>query len=306
MKSLLIWLSRSKKIPKFTKKHKLFWRFASRFVAGETLEEVLKVVKTLNNEGMIATLDHLGENTEKENDANDASKAYVEALREIRKLKLDCNVSLKLTQMGLDLGKDICLRNVKSIVEEAKKDGNFIRIDMEGSRYTQTTLDIFGELRKGYDRIGVVIQSYLHRSAGDIEDLLQTGTNIRIVKGAYREPKETAFERKSETDKNYIALMERMLSKEAINKGCKVAIATHDEKILHKAKEMIKERNIGKEHYEFQMLYGIRQDLQKELAKEHPVRIYVPYGKEWYPYFMRRLAERPANLLFLLKNLLRP
>lgn len=307
MRSVFIWLSRSKRIPAFTKKRPFFWRFASRFVAGETLSDALAVVKGLNESGMMATLDHLGENVASEEEARKAAKAYVKALHALAESGLDCNVSLKLTQMGLDVSRRLCIDNVRNILDSAKKRGNFVRLDMEGSSYAEKTLEIYKELVMDYRNVGVVIQSSLYRSGKDVEDLIGMGANVRLVKGAYKEPPSVAFPKKGDVDSNYAKLMGAMLSTDAQRNGCKVAIATHDEKMIGKAREIIKNGSIPQKHYEFQMLYGIRRDLQRKLAEEgHPVRVYVPYGKEWYPYFMRRLAERPANVIFLTKNLFKP
>lgn len=305
MKSLLLWLSRNKRMKAFTKTHGFLRKFSSRFVAGDTLGEAIVAVKNLNSSGIVATLDHLGENTTNAEEARRTAESYIDALREIKTSGADSNVSLKLTQMGIDISDEECLKNVSKIAEEAKRNGNFVRIDMESSAYTDRTLMIFIKLHEKYSNVGIVIQSYLKRSANDVDNLVKRGVNIRIVKGAYREPTSAVFTTKKDVDGNFVALVDRMLSEDAIKNGCKVAIATHDEKITKKCEEIIKERVIGRDRYEFQMLYGIRRDLQRELAKNHDVRVYVPYGTEWYPYFMRRLAERPANLLFLLKNLFR-
>ena len=303
MKSALIWLSRSKWAKEFTKKHGFFRRFSSRFVAGETLGQAIGAVKTLNSLGIIATLDHLGENTTNAEEARKSAESYIDAIREIKSSGVDSNVSLKLTQMGIDISDDECIENVGRISEEAKRNGNFVRIDMESSAYTEKTLNILRILHGEYGNVGIVIQSYLKRSADDVDSLLKLGANVRIVKGAYREPLSLVFPKKHDVDENFMSLVEKMLSESAQKAGCKVAIATHDEKIIKRCEKLISERKIGKERYEFQMLYGIRRDLQRALSKNHTVRVYVPYGTEWYPYFMRRLAERPANLLFLLKNL---
>lgn len=304
MKSFLLWLSRSKSIQELTKKHGFFRRFSSRFVAGDTLGDAILAVKELNSAGIIATLDHLGENTTNAEEAKKSADSYIDALREIKASGVDSNVSLKLTQMGIDISDKECAENVSRIIEEAKLTGNFVRIDMESSAYTDRTIGIFIKLHERHGNVGIVIQSYLKRSDDDVEKLSESGVNIRIVKGAYKEPASIAFARKLDVDENFVRLVEKMLSEDAIKNGCKVAIATHDEKIIKRCEEIVAAKNIGKDHYEFQMLYGIRRDLQKELSKNHHVRVYVPYGTEWYPYFMRRLAERPANLLFLLKNLL--
>ena len=280
---------------------------ARRFVAGERLEEAIEAVKALNNQGILATLDHLGENTQTREDAIRAADEYLRILDAIRDHKLRSNVSLKLTQMGLDLDDDFCYENTKRIVEKAKEHTNFVRIDMESSAYTDRTLALYERFRQeGYDNVGVVIQAYLYRSERDVERLISLGANVRLCKGAYAEPPTVAFPRKRDVDRNFLKLLNKLWSAEARARGVYVAVATHDERIIRWAKRRAQELGISRDEFEFQMLYGIRRDLQQQLVREgYRVRVYVSYGQEWYPYFMRRLAERPANLLFLARHLVR-
>lgn len=280
---------------------------ARRFVAGERLEEAIEAIKALNRQGILATLDHLGENTQTREDAVRAADEYLRILDAIRDHGLRSNVSLKLTQMGLDLDESFGYQNTKRIVEKAKEHKNFVRIDMESSAYTDRTLALYERLRQeGYDDVGVVIQAYLHRSEQDVERLIQLGANVRLCKGAYAEPPTVAFPRKRDVDRNFLKLLEKLWGSEARARGVYVAVATHDERIIRWAKRRAQELGISRDEFEFQMLYGIRRDLQQRLVGEgYRVRVYVSYGREWYPYFMRRLAERPANLLFLARHLVR-
>lgn len=277
-----------------------------RFVAGETLEEAQEAVAALNRDGLLATLDHLGENVTSEHEARDATTEILELLEGIAGHDLRSGVSLKLTQLGMDLGPALAAENLERIVARAAEIGRFVRIDMESFDYVQPTLDLFEGLWPRYKNVGVVIQSYLYRSADDVARLVEMGASVRLVKGAYDEPPEVAFPDKADTDANYVRLMEQLFSDEARARGVFPAIATHDERLIDWVQEHARERQISPDRYEFQMLYGIRPGLQRRLADEgYRVRAYVPYGREWYPYFMRRLAERPANVLFLLRNLVR-
>lgn len=277
-------------------------RAALRFVAGEDMGAAMTAVADLNRQGIQATLDHLGENVVSADDARQATGDYLALLDGIASSGVQSHVSLKLTQLGLDTGDDFCWSCVESILEHAARYDNFVRIDMEGSDYTDRTIRLFKELRAKHDNVGIVIQSYLYRSANDVEELLPLGASIRLCKGAYKEPAAVAFPRKFDVDRNYVALMERLLSADARAQGAFIAIATHDAKIIDRAKEYVRENDVPRDAFEFQMLYGVRRDLQRQLVSEgYRVRIYVPYGKEWYPYFMRRLAERPANVTFMLR-----
>lgn len=282
-------------------------RTSRRFVAGEKLQEAIDVVKELNKKNLVVTLDHLGESVFKENESLKATEDYVDILHYIWRNNLKSNISLKLTQLGIDINQKLCIQNLEEVITEAEKYDNFVRIDMESSAYTQKTIEIYLKLRKHYKNFGIVIQSYLYRSEKDILNLIHLGnTNIRLVKGAYKEPKDIAFPKKKDVDNSYLSLTDILLSKRAFDNKVYTAFATHDEKIIGYIKNQVSKNNISFDKFEFQMLYGIRRDLQEELAKEgYKVRVYTPFGTEWYPYFMRRLAERPANLWFLIKNLFR-
>ncbi len=272
--------------------------FARRFVAGEELNEAIPAIKNLNEKGIMVTFDHLGENVTSEEMARAAADSYLEILDVIDKEKLNSNVSIKLTQMGLDLGDDFCFTNVSRIVEKAKKLNNFVRIDMEGSQYTQRTLDITYRLFEKYKNVGVVIQAMLIRSENDIRELNKRGIRVRLCKGAYKEPESVAFQKKEQVNENYVKLMKMLLME-----GNYPGIATHDEKIIEECKRFVSENKIDHSRFEFQMLYGIRRDLQVSLVKEgFNMRVYVPYGKQWFPYFYRRLRERKENVFFVLKN----
>ena len=281
-------------------------RVARRFVAGETLDDAIIAIRKLNDKGIVVTLDHLGENVHTEADATRATQAYLDLLDRIAATKVNANASLKLTQLGLDVGEDLCVGNVRRILQRAKDHGNFVRIDMEGSAYTERTLRVFHTLRDDYEfkNVGIVIQSYLYRSEKDVRDLVAEGVNIRLVKGAYKEPPDIAFPAKADVDKNFVKLMQICLGEPAHAKGAFVALATHDENILVATKKYAAKQGLTNGQVEFQMLYGIRAERQEQLAAEgYCVRVYVPYGSEWYPYFMRRLAERPANVWFLVRYL---
>ena len=277
-----------------------------RFVAGETLDEAIQVVKKLNQQGLQVTFDLLGESVTKESEAREAKDGYLRALDAIASNKVASHVSVKLTQMGLDLNSDLGLDNMRQIIGKANKVGTFVRIDMEDSKRTQATLNIFKTLREEFDNVGIVIQSYLYRSEADMQALKQMHANVRLCKGAYKEPAEVAFPEKKDVDANYIKLAQAYLEPNGtpFGDGAYLALATHDEKMINWAKQYTTEHHIDRGHFEFQMLYGIRPDLQRRLAAEgYKMRVYVPYGSHWYPYFMRRLAERPANVIFLISNL---
>jgi proline dehydrogenase len=273
---------------------------ASRFVAGETLDEAVDAVEKLNSEGLIATLDHLGEFIYTKEEALEATEAAVRIFDAIEASGVNSNVSVKLTQLGLDIDKEFCLENMDRIAAKAKEKNNFVRIDMEDSPRIDATIDIFNTLldKYGKEHIGLVIQSYLYRSEEDVMELGKKNVNLRIVKGAYKEPASVAFPNKADVDRNYVKLCQLHMKN-----GNYTAIATHDENIINELKAWIKENNIPDNLYEFQMLYGVRNGLQRQLVSEgYKVRVYTPYGKDWYPYFTRRIAERPANALFVLKS----
>jgi proline dehydrogenase len=272
-----------------------------RFVAGDTLEEALAVCERLQTEGVFSTLDHLGENVRTLDEASASCDAYVSALEQIAIRKLSSTIAIKLTQFGLDLSKEACLENVRRLEAKAKTARSRVEIDMESSAYTERTLAMAIQAGSECGCVRVCVQAYLHRSAADIDRLNAAAVPVRLVKGAYREPPSVAFPRKQDVDANYVALMKALL-----DHGVYPAIATHDEKIIQEAIEYVVGRGIRQDSFEFQMLYGIRRDLQRKLIDAgFRLRLYVPYGTEWYPYFMRRLAERPANLWFVLRNLLK-
>jgi proline dehydrogenase len=272
---------------------------ASRFVAGETLASALDVIKELNKQGMMVTVDHLGEFVYNEEEANMMAQHCIDALEGMAQEKVDSNLSLKMTSMGLDISRELCLANMRRILDVAKQHHNFVRIDMEDYAHLEMTLDIYYELRKDYDNVGLVIQAYLYRSADDVQKLSELNTNLRLVKGAYKESPEVAYPDKKDVDENFKKLIEMQL----LN-GNYAGVATHDEAVIEHTKRFVKQHGIPHDQFEFQMLYGIRTELQKQLVEEgYRMRIYVPYGNDWYGYFMRRLAERPANVAFVLKGM---
>jgi proline dehydrogenase len=279
---------------------------ARRFVAGERLDQAIAAVQALNQQGLLATLDQLGENTTTETEAREATSEIVKALDAIQAAGSRSGVSIKLTQMGLDLSPALAAENVERIVARAADAGRFVRIDMESSEYVDRTLELFEALWPRYKNVGAVIQSYLYRSAADVEHLIELGASVRLVKGAYNEPPEVAFPRKADTDEAYIRLADRLLSPDAQARGVFPAFGTHDTRLIDWVKDCARQRTIPLDRFEFQMLYGIRSGLQRQIAAEgYRVRVYTPYGEQWWPYFMRRLAERPANVVFILKNLLK-
>ncbi len=297
-KDALLYLSKQESLKNVLTNVSLFKKITDRFVAGETIEEAAVAVKELNKLKISVTFDHLGEAIKSEAEAEAEVVEYGKILSKIDKDGLNSNVSLKPTQLGLAIDPELGLRNIKRVVEKARAYNNFVRIDMEDTPYTTTTIDMFKKLRQEYDNVGIVIQSYLYRSKEDIQDLLKCGARIRLCKGAYDEPATVAFPKKADTDKNYVELMKILLES-----GIYHGIATHDPKMIKATRDFSKEKNIPKSAYEFQMLYGVRRDLQLKLAGGgYNIRVYVPYGKHWYPYFMRRLAERPANIWFIMKN----
>ncbi|MCS6846173.1 MAG: proline dehydrogenase family protein [Anaerolineae bacterium] len=283
---------------------------AQRFVSGETIGAAIAAVRALNAKGLYATLDFLGESVTSEAEARSAADEYLRALDEIAAGGVRSNVSLKLTHFGLDLDYDFCLQNVRRVVACAKSHGNFVRVDMEGTPHTDRTLAIVRELHREFDNIGAVIQAYLYRSEADLIALADAGIRIRLCKGAYREPPDKAYPHKADVDANYVKLAQLLLDRSANARRSDdgrtpplAALATHDEKMIAAAKAYAEAQKIPRDQFEFQMLYGVRRELQERLAAEgYAVRIYVPYGTHWYPYFMRRLAERPANVWFFVKS----
>jgi proline dehydrogenase len=281
---------------------------AGRFVAGETVGEAMSVTRELNQAGMLVTLDYLGESVMDRAMAESARDEILHLLDCIEETGANANVSVKLSQLGVKIDRQLALDNMRQLLARAGRYHNRIRIDMEDSPLVDTTLDIYRTLRDedGFDNAGVVIQSYLYRSEADVRRLIEEGAWVRLCKGAYAEPPEVAFPDKADTDRNFIHLMQLMLSEEARRRGVYLAVATHDEKMIEATCHFVTAQNIAVDAFEFQMLYGIRRELQESLRRQgYPVRIYVPYGSAWYPYFMRRLAERPANLWFFISNLLR-
>ncbi len=276
-------------------------RVTSRFIAGHTLEREVEVCRRLNAEGIMASLDHLGESVKSLEEAERSRDAYLSALDQISELKLQATVSIKLTQLGLDFSEVECRANVERLVQRALAIGTVVEIDMESSEYVDRTLALVSQLHTAYGAVRAVIQAYLYRSESDIEELCRQSIPVRLCKGAYMEPSDVAFPHKAEVDRNYVRLMTKLLED-----GTRPAIASHDERIIQQAVQHVRERNIRPDRFEFQMLYGIRRDLQRRLVADgYRMRLYVPYGDAWYPYFMRRLAERPGNVLFLAKNLLK-
>jgi proline dehydrogenase len=307
IRSALLYLSNQKRIFRFVRNNGLAKRFVKRFVAGETLDDALRAVKPLNQKGMTASLDLLGESIHTEREAQSAAREILTMLDRIDDHRLDSNVSLKLTQMGLDLSEELCVALMHDIVGRARELGTFIRIDMEGSTYTERTLRLFEDrLHPSYgDHVGIVLQSYLYRTLADVERAIAIKARVRLCKGAYNEPPTVAYPEKADVDANYIRCMHKLLSE-----GNYPGIATHDERIVTEAKRYVRANGITPDRFEFQMLYGVRRDLQERLVREGwRLRVYVPFGKEWYPYLMRRLAERPSNLAFItgsvMKELLR-
>jgi proline dehydrogenase len=306
LRALLIALSESRSLRTMAERSALGQRMSARFVAGTQPETVLRVTETLNRTGVSVSIDNLGENVSNGAEVRASVGRYHQLLDAIGERKLDANISIKLTHMGLDAQEDLAYELVAGLVSKAARmqPRNFVRVDMEGSPYTQRTLDFVQQLHRAPENkgcVGAVIQSYLHRAEADIEKLLADGIRIRLCKGAYQEPLEIAFQKKSEVDANYVKLM-KILIKSGIYHG----LATHDENIIKQAKAFATQEHIPRDAFEFQMLYGIRRDLQQRLVGDGwRMRVYVPFGTEWYPYLMRRLAERPANVLFIAKNLLR-
>src|SRR3990172_2584998 len=300
LRELLLALSHSKTTRKFITGFPVARAVSSRFIAGLTLADEIKAIRDLNAGGLMTSADHLGENVATESDAARAVEDYLNLLDEIAASGVRSHVSLKLTQLGLDLGQEICFANLRRIAERAKGIGAFVRVDMEGTEYTDCTLTVVRAAKDaGVDNVGTVIQTYLYRSAADVEALCADGIRVRLCKGAYKEPPDKAFPEKKDVDANFVKLARALLAAAKTNPALYPALATHDEKMIAAAKEFVAANNIPLSSFEFQMLHGIRRELQDSLAAEgYNVRVYVPYGTEWYPYFMRRLAERPANLWF--------
>jgi len=303
LRSSLLYLSNQPRVFRFVRNNKFAKKFASRFVAGETLDEALVAVRALNAKGITASLDLLGESVTNEREARSAASDYLTILDRIHQQKLDANVSVKLTAMGMDISEDLCVAIMHDVLGRAQTYETFVRLDMESSAYTDKTLRLFEErLYPAYKaNVGIVLQSYLYRTWSDVERAIQIKCRVRICKGAYKEPATVAFPDKREVDNNYIKCMHALL-----DEGNYPGIATHDPAIIAEAKRYVKEKGIDHSRFEFQMLYGVRRDLQEQLVKEgYRMRVYVPFGTQWYPYLMRRLAERPANVAFITGNVVR-
>jgi len=303
MRAGLLWLSEQPQIFRFVRRNGLARRFASRFVAGETVDSAVAALRDLNAARLSASLDLLGESVQHAEEAIHARDTYLETLDRIRAAGADANVSVKLTQMGLDIDEALCIANLRTIIGKAKTYGSFVRIDMEQSSYTAKTMQLFRDTfyPEFGGAVGVVLQSYLRRTAQDVDAMIALRARVRLCKGAYKEPESVAFPAKREVDANYVACMERLLEH-----GHYPGIATHDEKIIAHAKAFAKRKAIAPDRYEFQMLYGVRRDLQQALRREgYNMRVYVPFGTHWYPYLMRRLAERPANIVFIVGNVVK-
>ncbi len=303
LRRTFLYLSEQPRVFSFIRGNALARRLASRFVAGETLDTAVAAVRELNGRGIMASLDLLGESVTAADDARAAAATVVQVLERIAAERLDCNVSVKLTQMGLDLGRELCVENMRRILDRGRELGLPVRIDMESSAHTERTLELFErDLLPVYgDGVGIVIQAYLRRSAADIERLIGLKARVRLCKGAYQEPAAVAFPAKADVDRSYGALMEQLLER-----GHRPAVATHDPALIGRARRFAEAKGIAAERFEFQMLYGIRRDLQEELRRAgYRMRVYVPFGTQWYPYLMRRLAERPANVAFIAGNVIR-
>ncbi len=304
LRALFIGLSESKSLRHFAEHSRMGQKMSRRFVAGTTVEELIRATEAMNGLGIRVSVDNLGENVTSRDEALHSRDLYHQLMEEISKRKLDANVSLKLTHMGLDIDPNLACEIVNDLLAHAVSIGSFIRIDMEGSPYTQRTVDFTRELhgRNGYGgHVGTVLQSYMRRTEDDAKLLCSEGIRIRLCKGAYKEPPEIAYQAKSEVDSNYVNVAKYLL-KSGIFHG----LATHDERIINEIKDWARREKVSPTSFEFQMLHGIRRDLQEALVKEGwGMRVYIPFGTEWYPYLMRRLAERPANVFFIAKNIMR-
>ena len=297
LRNALLYLSNQQRVFRFVRDNGLAKRFASRFVAGETIEGALDAVSALNGRGIRASLDLLGESVTNADEARQTGREYVQLLERIRERGLDANVSVKLTAMGQDVDEQLCVDTIGAVLDTARRHGNFVRLDMESSAYTQRTLDLFyGRLYPEYpENVGIVLQSYLFRTDEDVAKANEARCRVRICKGAYKEPPSVAYPEKADVDASYVRAMHALM-----RDGKYPGLATHDERIIEEAKRFARAEKIGPERFEFQMLYGVRRDLQDELVREGwNVRVYVPFGTQWYPYLMRRLAERPANVAFM-------
>jgi proline dehydrogenase len=303
LRSTLLYLSKQPRVFRFVRNNRLAKKFASRFVAGESLGQALEAVSALNAAGTSASLDLLGESVSNEREARVAASAYLGILDRIHEQNLAANVSLKLTAMGLDIAEELCADIMHEVLSRAHAYGSFVRLDMESSAYTDRTLRLFYDrLYPAYrENVGIVLQSYLYRTWSDVENAIAAKARVRLCKGAYKEPASVAFPEKRDVDANYVKCMHALMER-----GTYPGIATHDPAIIAEAKRFAAERSIDASRYEFQMLFGVRRDLQQQLVREgYRLRVYVPFGTQWYPYLMRRLAERPANVAFITGNVMR-
>jgi proline dehydrogenase len=303
IRSTLLYLSSQPQVFRFVRNNTLARKFASRFVAGETLAEALDAVRALNARDITATLDLLGESVTNDREARETRDAYLETLDRIHEQQLDSNVSLKLTAMGMDISEELCVANMQDVLTRAQELNTFVRLDMESSEYTERTLRLFEDrLYPAYrNHVGIVLQSYLYRTAADVDRAIELRCRVRLCKGAYKEPASVAYPDKRDVDENYVKCMHRLMEH-----GNYPGLATHDPAIIEEAKRFARERGIPADRYEFQMLYGVRRDLQDALVRDgYRMRVYVPFGTQWYPYLMRRLAERPANVAFITGNVVR-
>ncbi len=303
LRAAFLWLSEQPRIFRFVRRNGLARTLASRFVAGETIDEAITTLHDLNTSNLSASLDLLGESVLHAEEAQRACRAYLDLLERVQAAQANANVSVKLTQMGLDIDEQRCLGNMRAIIGKAKQYGSFVRIDMEQSSYTAKTIALFKDILypEFGNTVGVVLQSYLRRTAADVSTMIGLGARVRLCKGAYQEPEDVAFPDKRDVDANFIDCVEQLMER-----GHYPGIATHDIKIIDHAIAFAKQRHIPSARFEFQMLYGVRRDLQSRLRREgYNVRVYVPFGTHWYPYLMRRLAERPANIAFITTNILK-
>ncbi|MGO8947608.1 MAG: proline dehydrogenase family protein [Ktedonobacterales bacterium] len=301
LKDTMLFLARQDGIRHFVSSNPAARRVARRFVAGETLQDALAVAQSLNQRHISVSLDHLGENVSDGAEAAAAARDYIQTLDRIRSSGVEANISIKLTALGLDISEELCRENVICVLRHARDLDIFVRIDMEGSDYTQRTLDMVLDLRHEFEQVGTVMQAMLYRTPKDVVRLIESHTRVRLVKGAYLEPAALAYPRKADVDAAFVELMHTLLEH-----GVYPAIATHDEHIIAETCRFAAKHGLSAARFEFQMLYGIRRDLQDQLARRgYNVRVYVPYGTQWYPYLTRRLAERPANLVFVMSNAVR-
>ena len=305
LRPTLLYISRNQKLRNLAEHSPLGRRLSSRFIAGRTLDDALRVCRAIQGQGITATLDYLGESVTSLEEAEACREVFVRALHALYEAGLEPNVSVKLTELGIGLSEAACEENLRIIVQSAARIGGFVRVDMESSAYTDRTLALVRRVHEEFTACGTVVQAYLHRSAHDLSALIDAGIRVRLVKGAYLEPPAIAFPKKADVDSHYIGLAHHLLGTITAKPGYYPAIATHDERIIERIERFAAHNRIPRDSFEFQMLYGIRRDLQKRLIEDgYRMRLYVPFGEAWFPYFMRRLAERPANLFFLLKNLL--